>query len=110
MLSAQHHQVIDHRSSIIEEMTCDDRGSPWAGLLWPIARDRLGVPATLLAAGICLAAAGCGAAPGLSPGPIGPVPWLSSKLGSQAETEALKKKVDADSFPSAAEVGVRRAH
>jgi hypothetical protein len=76
-------------------MTCDCRAHRRAGILWPL----------VLAVGICPAAAGCGWTPGLSPGPIQPASWLSSKPGSKAETEALKRQVEADSFPTPAEAG-----
>ena len=77
-------------------MTCDYRACRPAGLFWP----------TVLAAGICLLGAGCSWIPGLGHGPIDPVPWLSSGPGSKPQTDAFKKKVKADSFPSAAQAGV----
>jgi hypothetical protein len=79
-----------------EEMICGHRGCRQPGLFRPI----------LLAAGICLATAGCGWTPRLSPGPTDPASWLFSKPGSKAEREALKKKVEADSFPRAPQAGV----
>jgi len=77
-------------------MTCDDRGCRRAGLLWPM----------VLAAGICLLAAGCSWTPDLRHRPIGPASWLSVEPGSKAETEDFKKKVEADSFPTASQTGI----
>lgn len=80
----------------IEKMTCVYRGCRGAGLVWPL----------VLAAGICLVVTGCGSTPSLNPGLINPATWLFSGPGSKAETEALKKKVEADSFPTAADAGI----
>jgi hypothetical protein len=79
----------------IAEMIFGHRGFRWLRLFW----------AMVLAASVCLAAAGCGWTPRLSPGPIGPASWLTAKPGSKAESEALKKRVEADSFPTAAQAG-----
>ncbi len=79
-----------------EEMTYHDQDRERVGLFWPM----------VLAAGICLMTAGCGWAPGLDPGPIGPGGWTLSKPRSETETEAFKRKVEADSFPTAAATGL----
>jgi hypothetical protein len=59
----------------------------------------------VLAAGFCLATAGCTWMPHSDSAPTDPAPWLSSKLGSKAEREALKNNVEADPFPSGPEGG-----
>lgn len=76
-------------------MICDYRDCRRPGLFWPM----------VLAAGICLLGAGCSSMPDSRQGAIDPAPWLSSGLGSKTETGAFKKKVEADSFPTAAEAG-----
>jgi hypothetical protein len=51
----------------------------------------------LLVLGICLLLPGCGSLGG-----------VSSKLGANSKEAALRKKVEADPFPSANESGVSR--
>jgi hypothetical protein len=74
-------------------MNCDNRCFRWLGLLWSV----------VLVAGTCLAAAGCGLAP--DPREVGAVPWLSPDRRWGVGTAEFNRRVEADSFPSAAQVG-----
>jgi len=60
----------------------------------------------LLAAGLSLAAAGCTASGPPAHKPLDPVRLMPFGLGEQAKKDALRKKVEADSFPAAKDVGL----
>lgn len=60
----------------------------------------------VLAAGVCLATAGCSWMLRSDSAPTDSAPGLLPKLGRKAETQALKKKVEADPFPSAPQAGI----
>jgi hypothetical protein len=63
----------------------------------------------LLAGGVALWAAGCsalGSSPGAAPAPSRLWPPPLGNLRAKAEQDALRKKVEADSFPTAAKAGL----
>ena len=60
----------------------------------------------VLAAGLGLAAAGCAASGAPAAKPLDPVRLMPFGLGEQAKKEALRKQVEADSFPAARDVGL----
>jgi len=70
-------------------MTSQKRRSQAGRLLWPV----------VLAGSICLVVAGCGS----TPAAVRPLPIQGA---SDSDDEALRKAVQSDSFPTAAEAGV----
>jgi hypothetical protein len=62
-----------------------------------------------LAAGVALTAAGCsawGSSPGAAPAASHAFPPGVAALRAKAEQAALRKQVEADSFPTAAQAGL----
>ncbi len=76
-------------------MSSEPRTLVSGGLQWP----------TVLAAGICLALAGCGSMPDMMPGPLDSGRLLSHNRGSATETKAFEKAVRNDPFPTAGQSG-----